>query len=230
MIPERKFCTVVVAGGKGMRAGSELPKQFHPIAGKPMLMHTLAAFHEQDYRTRIVLVLPEEYRSYWEELCERHQFTIAHVVVNGGNTRFHSVQNGLREVSEEETVAIHDGARPFVTRKLIERCFNNAFELGVGVIPVVDEVNSVRVLTESGSKLLDRNRLKIVQTPQTFPADVLKKAYETEFNTAYTDDASVAEHYGLPIRLIKGEETNIKITTSLDLVVAEQYFLSLSKR
>ena len=230
MIPERKFCAVVVAGGKGTRADSELPKQFHSIAGKPMLMHTLTAFHEHDYRTRIVLVLPEEYRSFWEELCSRHQFVIPHAVVNGGNTRFHSVRNGFREVSEEETVAIHDGARPFVTGRLIERCFNMAFERGIGVIPVVDEVNSVRVLTETGNKLFDRSRLKIVQTPQAFPANVLKRAYETEYNTAFTDDASVAEHYGLPIQLIEGEETNIKITTPLDLMVAEQYLVSLSKR
>ena|SRR5690554_603469 len=230
MIPERKFSVVIVAGGKGLRAGGELPKQFHPIGGKPLLMHTLRAFHAYDYRMRIVLVLPLDFRPLWEELCATHRFVVPHCIVTGGETRFLSVQNGLKEISEEETVGIHDGARPFVTPELIGRSFDTAFEQGVGVVPVVDEVNSVRLITETGSRMVDRTRLKIVQTPQVFPAGALKRAYDTEYNTAFTDDASVAEHYGLPIQLIEGEETNIKITTPLDLMVAEQYLVSLSKR
>lgn len=230
MIPERKYCAVVVAGGKGTRAGGDLPKQFQYIAGEPLLMHTLRAFHEYDYRVRIVLVLPEDHVSLWDELCEKHRFDVPHGVVQGGETRFHSVKNGLKEVSEEETVAIHDGARPLVTTELIGRCFDTAFQQGVGVIPVVDEVNSVRMVTEEGSRSVDRTRLKIVQTPQAFPADVLKRAYKVEFNPSFTDDASVAEQSGIPIRLIEGEEMNLKITTPFDLIIAEQYLLRLAKR
>lgn len=230
MIPERKYSVVIVAAGKGLRAGGDLPKQFQPLGGEPMLMHTLRAFHAYDYRLRIVVVLPDEYRPLWEELCTEYRFAIPHVTVAGGETRFHSVQNGLQEISEEETVGIHDGARPLVTPELIGRCFDVSFQQGVGVVPVVDEVNSVRLLTETGSKMVDRKRLKIVQTPQVFPARVLKEAYDTDFDPLFTDDASVAERHGLPIHLVSGEMINIKITTPFDLFVAEQYMFSLSKR
>lgn len=230
MIPERKYCAVIVAGGKGTRAGGEMPKQFHPLTGEPLLMHTLRAFHTYDYRVRIILVLPTAYLTLWQELCKKHEFTVPHSVVEGGETRFHSVRNGLQEVSSEETVAIHDGARPLVTPYLIGQCFDAAFEGGTGVIPAVDEVNSVRILTEDGSRAIDRSRLKIVQTPQVFPAHALKNAYNVAYNPAFTDDASVAEHSGLPIRLVKGEETNLKITTPLDLIIAEQYLQRLAKR
>src|SRR5690554_1325779 len=230
MIPERKYSVVVVAGGKGLRAGGELPKQFQSIGDEPLLMHTLRAFHAYDYRLRIVLVLPEEYMTLWDRLRETHRFSIPHVKVAGGETRFHSVTNGLREITGEETVGIHDGARPFVTPNLIGRCFDAAFEQGKGVVPVVDEVNSVRILTETGSRIVDRERLKIVQTPQVFPAALLKGAYDTGFNPRFTDDASVAEQHGVPIVLIPGEETNMKVTTSFDLIVAESYFSRLAKR
>lgn len=230
MIPEKRYSVVVVAGGKGLRAGGELPKQFQLVGEEPMLMHTLRAFNNYDYRMRIVLVLPEEYRPLWGELCVACNFSIPHIVINGGDTRFHSVQNGLREISEEETVGIHDGARPFVSSNLIERCFDTSFEQGVGVIPVVDVVNTVRVLTESGSRVIDRNRLKVVQTPQVFPAHMLKKAYEAEFDASFTDDASVAERYGARIHLVDGEESNIKITTPFDMMVAEYLFSVLKQQ
>jgi len=230
MIPERKYSVVVVAGGKGLRAGGELPKQFQSIGDEPLLMHTLRAFHAYDYRLRIVLVLPEEYMTLWDRLRETHRFSIPHVKVAGGETRFHSVTNGLREITGEETVGIHDGARPFVTPNLIGRCFDAAFEQGKGVVPVVDEVNSVRILTETGSRIVDRKRLKIVQTPQVFPAALLKEAYDAGFNPRFTDDASVAEQHGVPIVLIPGEETNMKVTTPFDLIVAENYFSRLAKR
>ncbi len=227
MIPERRYSVVVVAGGQGLRAGGTLPKQFQRIGEKPMLMHTLRAFHVYDYRMRIILVIPEGYRPLWETLCDECRFTVPHVVVHGGETRFHSVRNGLREISDEETVGIHDGARPFVTPSLIGCCFDTSFEQGVGVIPVVDEVNTVRVLTETGSQMLDRTRLKIVQTPQVFPAAMVKRAYEQEYDPTFTDDASVVERSGMTVRLVEGEETNVKITTSFDLAVAEYRLAAL---
>ncbi len=229
MIPERRYSVVVVAGGQGLRAGGSLPKQFQRIAGEPMLMHTLRAFYAYDYLMRIVLVIPEDYCPLWRALCDECRFTVPHTVVHGGETRFHSVQNGLRKISDEETVGIHDGARPFVTPTLIGRCFDTSFELGVGIIPVVDEVNTVRVLTETGSRMVDRSRLKIVQTPQVFPAEALKRAYEVEYDPTFTDDASVAERSGMTVRSVEGEETNMKITTSFDLAVAEHQLAAMQK-
>ncbi len=229
MIPERRYSVVVVAGGQGLRAGGALPKQFQRIAGEPMLMHALRAFYAYDYRMRIVLVIPEGYCPLWKVLCDECRFTVPHTVVHGGETRFHSVQNGLREISDEETVGIHDGARPFVTPTLIGRCFDTSFEQGVGIIPVVDEVNTVRVLTETGSRMVDRSRLKIVQTPQVFPAEALKRAYEVEYDPTFTDDASVAERSGMTVRLVEGEETNMKITTSFDMAVADHRLTAMQK-
>lgn len=221
MIPEQHFSVVIVAGGKGARAGGETPKQFQLIGEKPMLMRTIEAFYNFDYRIRIVVVLPEEFRDFWNELCGKHNFRIKHAIVSGGETRFHSVKNGLSEISEDEIVGIHDAARPFVSREVIERCYREAFDFRCGIIPVIEEKNSVRVLTGYESKTFDRTRIRIVQTPQVFPADLLKNAYETPYQPEFTDDASVAENDGVQIKLTEGDEKNIKITTPLDLRFAD---------
>ena len=230
MIPEKKYSVIIVAGGKGYRAGGELPKQFLSIGGKPMLMHTIQAFQTYDYRVRIIVVLPEGYKPLWEQLCDEYQFSVNHKIVYGGETRFHSVKNGLQEVSDEEIVCIHDAARPFVTSDLIGRCFDESFNNQCGVIPVIDEVNSVRRITQTGSEIVDRQELKLIQTPQAFPAEMQKNAYNTKYETSFTDDASVAEKSGIKIKLIEGEQSNIKITTAFDLKLAEFYFQYLSKR
>ncbi|MGI6048690.1 MAG: 2-C-methyl-D-erythritol 4-phosphate cytidylyltransferase [Petrimonas sp.] len=221
MIPEQHFSVVIVAGGKGLRAGGDIPKQFQPIGGKPMLMHTIEAFYNFDYRMRIVVVLPDEFRDLWYELCEKHDFKIQHTIVSGGETRFHSVKNGLSEISEDEIVGIHDAARPFVSKEVIERCYREAFDFRCGIIPVIEEKNSVRILTGYESKPFDRTRIRVVQTPQVFPADLLKNAYETPYREEFTDDASVAEDDGIQIKLVEGDEKNIKITTSFDLKLAD---------
>lgn len=221
MIPEQHFSVVIVAGGKGLRAGGDIPKQFQPIGGKPMLMHTIEAFYNFDYRMRIVVVLPDEFRDLWYELCEKHDFKIQHTIVSGGETRFHSVKNGLSEISEDEIVGIHDAARPFVSKEVIERCYREAFDFRCGIIPVIEEKNSVRILTGNESKPFDRIRIRVVQTPQVFPADLLKNAYETPYREEFTDDASVAEDDGIQIKLVEGDEKNIKITTSFDLKLAD---------
>jgi 2-C-methyl-D-erythritol 4-phosphate cytidylyltransferase len=221
MIPEQHFSVVIVAGGKGLRAGGDIPKQFQPIGGKPMLMHTIEAFYNFDYRMRIVVVLPDEFRDLWYELCEKHDFKIQHTLVSGGETRFHSVKNGLSEISEDEIVGIHDAARPFVSKEVIERCYREAFDFRCGIIPVIEEKNSVRILTGYESKPFDRTRIRVVQTPQVFPADLLKNAYETPYREEFTDDASVAEDDGIQIKLVEGDEKNIKITTSFDLKLAD---------
>ena len=229
MISEKKQSIIIVAGGKGVRAGGNCPKQFQLLGGKPMLMHTIRAFFDYNSLINIVLVLPNDFRDYWEELCATYSFDIPHKVVAGGETRFHSVKNGLAEIGENEIVGVHDGARPFVNVALIARCFDAAFTQKCGIVPVVDEPNSVRIITENGSRIIDRNTLKIIQTPQVFPASVLKKAYETDFDPVFTDDASVAEQIGCKIELISGDEANIKITTPFDFLLGETYLRLMTK-
>ena len=210
---------LIVAGGKGLRMGSELPKQFLPIGGKPVLMRTLEAFHRFDEKMQIILVLPREQQDFWRELCEEHGFDIKHLIADGGETRFQSVKNGLALVNGIGVVGIHDGVRPFVSQEVIARCFREAV-VRKAVIPVIDVVETVRHLTESGSETVSRNDYKLVQTPQVFDADLLKRAYEQEFTPFFTDDASVVEAMGVPVYLVEGNRENIKITTPFDLKVA----------
>lgn len=214
-----KHTALIVAGGKGLRMGSELPKQFLPIGGKPVLMHTLEAFHCFDSAIDLILVLPEEQQGYWKQLCEKHRFTIRHLIVNGGETRFHSVKNGLALVSGGGLVGVHDGVRPFVSQEVIRRCYDRA-ATEKAVIPVVDVVETVRQVTESGSRTVNRDDYKLVQTPQVFDADLLRRAYAQDFKPFFTDDASVVEAMGVPVYLVEGNRENIKITTPFDLKIA----------
>ncbi len=224
MIPEQHFSVVIVAGGKGLRAGRKIPKQFLLLGGKPMLMRTIEAFYNFDYRMRIVVVVPEEFRHFWEKLCIEHHFEVPHTLVNGGETRFHSVRNGLSEISDDEIVGVHDAARPFVSKEMIGRCYREALDFRCGIIPAVEEKNSIRLINEYENKAFERTRIRIVQTPQVFPANLLKRAYKTPYREEFTDDASVAENDGIPIKLVEGDEKNIKITTPLDLKFAEFLF------
>ncbi len=211
---------LIVAGGKGLRMGSELPKQFLPVAGKPVLMHTLEAFRRCDADIQLILVLPAEQQAYWQALCEEYCFDVPHTVADGGETRFHSVKNGLAYVQEPALVAVHDGVRPFVAAGVIEHGYRLA-ELHRAVIPVIDVVETVRFLTENGSETVDRNRYKLVQTPQVFDAALLKQAYLQTYSPSFTDDASVVEALGVPVHLTEGNRENIKITTPFDLKIGE---------
>jgi 2-C-methyl-D-erythritol 4-phosphate cytidylyltransferase len=209
-----------VAGGKGLRMGSDLPKQFIPIGGKPVLMRTVEAFYNYDKDINIILVLPISHQDYWKTLCTEYNFDIVHAIATGGETRFHSVKNGLAMVAEG-IVAVQDGVRPFASGEMIGRCFAAVREYQA-VIPVIDSTDSLReMLDEAHSRIIDRSKIRLVQTPQVFDADVLKKAYETEYKDTFTDDASVVEAIGINIHLVKGEVTNIKITTPLDLKIGE---------
>lgn len=219
MIADTSHNVIIVAGGKGLRMGAELPKQFLLIGEKPILMHTIEAFYSFDNKMNIVVVLPPSFRDYWSKICGEYGFTIKHTVADGGETRFHSVKNGL-EFVKGGFVAVHDGARPFVSVKLIKDTFE-LVKAHQAVIPVTDVVDSLRELTAEGSKIIDRSHIKQVQTPQVFASDLLKKAYDVEFNDSFTDDASVVEHFGQAIYLTKGEVHNIKITTLFDLEVAK---------
>lgn len=211
---------VIVAGGKGLRMGSERPKQFLCIGGKPILMHTLEAFYRYDATIHLVLVLPHSHQPLWAELCEEHHFTLPYKLVDGGETRFHSVKNGLSAIPNQGVVAIHDGVRPFLHSNMLDRCFQ-AVKIQRAVIPVINVVDTVRQLTPDGSQTVDRNAYKLVQTPQLFKTSLLKQAYEQPYTTAFTDDASVVEAMGKKIALVEGSRENIKITTPFDMKVAE---------
>lgn len=213
-----KKYVIIVAGGKGLRMGGDLPKQFLPIGGKPVLMHTLEVFRKYDATLQIILVLPREQQHFWKQLCEEHHFAVEHTVADGGETRFHSVKSGLALVQSPGLVGVHDGVRPFVSIEVIRSCYDLA-EQHKAVIPVIDVVETVRHLTGAGSETVNRNDYKLVQTPQVFDAELLKKAYAQEFTPFFTDDASVVEAMGVPVHLAKGNRENIKITTPFDLKV-----------
>ena len=213
-----KKYVIIVAGGKGLRMGSDLPKQFLPVAGKPVLMHTQEVFRKYDAAIQLILVLPREQQDFWKQLCREHDFDVEHRVADGGETRFYSVKNGLALVQAPGLVGVHDGVRPFVSVEVIRRCYDLA-EQHKAVIPVVDVVETLRHLTEVGSETVSRNDYKLVQTPQVFDVELLKQAYEQEFTPFFTDDASVVEAMGVPVHLAAGNRENIKITTPFDLKV-----------
>lgn len=211
---------IIVAGGKGLRMGGDIPKQFLPVCGKPVLMRTLETFHAYDASIHIVLVLPVSQQAYWQELCRAYQFNVPHEIANGGETRFHSVMNGLALVEGDGWVGVHDGVRPFVSQEVIGRCYAEAL-VKKAVIPVVGVVETVRHLVGEDSETVPRDQYKLVQTPQVFEVRLLKKAYQQEYTDLFTDDASVVEALGEKVHLVEGNRENIKITTPFDLKLAE---------
>ena len=214
---------IIVAGGKGLRMGSDIPKQFLPIGGKPVLMRTLERFKAYSSALQIILVLPEAQQDYWKQLCDEYHFDVEHQIANGGQTRFHSVQNGLALVPDdaEGVVGVHDGVRPFPSIEVIRNCYETAREKKA-VIPVIPVVETVRQLIDSEqSKTVPRDKYRLVQTPQTFDIQLLKAANRQPYNDGFTDDASVVESYGHAITLVEGNRENIKITTPYDLKIAE---------
>ena len=213
---------IIVAGGKGLRMGSDIPKQFLPIGGKPVLMRTLERFRSYDANLQIILVLPEAQQDYWRELCEQYHFDVEYLLANGGQTRFHSVQNGLALVPDdaEGVVGIHDGVRPFPSIEVIRNCYATA-RVKKAVIPVIPVVETVRHLEGDKSATVPRNDYRLVQTPQAFDIQLLKAANRQPYNEGFTDDASVVESYGYEITLVEGNRENIKITTPYDLKIAE---------
>ena len=216
---------IIVAGGKGLRMGSDIPKQFLPIGGKPVLMRTLERFRAYSSALQIILVLPEAQQDYWRQLCEEYHFDVEHQIANGGQTRFHSVQNGLALVPDdaEGVVGVHDGVRPFPSIEVIRNCYETA-RTAKAVIPVIPVVETVRQLISNGqvsSRTVPRDEYRLVQTPQTFDIQLLKAANRQPYNDGFTDDASVVESYGYAITLVEGNRENIKITTPYDLKIAE---------
>lgn len=212
---------IIVAGGKGLRMGGELPKQFIPVEGRPVLMRTLDTFHASDPTIQLILVLPRDHQPYWQELCREYQFAVPHRIADGGATRFHSVLSGLSLVEAPEAlVAVHDGVRPFVSSEVIASCYREAEHHGA-VVPVIPVVETVRHLVGEASVTVSRDAYRLVQTPQTFRATLLRRAYEQPYSDAFTDDASVVEALGHTVHLVEGNRENIKLTTPFDLVVAK---------
>ena len=217
-----KRYVVVVAGGKGLRMGGSIPKQFVPVNGRPVLMRTLEAFRRACPDMELIVVLPADQQAYWRQLCADKGFTLSHRIATGGETRFHSVRNGLALIPDEEgVVGVHDGVRPFVSAAVIERCYAEA-EAGKAVVPVLPVVETVRRLSANGaSETVPRDNYRLVQTPQVFPVALLKRAYRQPFTPFFTDDASVVEALGEQVALVEGNRENIKLTTPFDLQVAE---------
>ena len=211
---------IIVAGGSGKRMQSSLPKQFMLLGGEPVVARTINTFAEALPGAEIVVVLPEEHIAMWKNLAARFDVAV-HKCVAGGAERFHSVKAGIAALSDDVTsIMVHDGVRALITKKLIIRTAL-AVEDNDAVIPVVDVADSYRRVTDSGSEIVPRSTLRIVQTPQTFKASVLRSAYDQEFDTAFTDEASVVERMGVAITLVDGERTNLKLTTPEDMEWAE---------
>ncbi|MEO7801177.1 MAG: 2-C-methyl-D-erythritol 4-phosphate cytidylyltransferase [Ginsengibacter sp.] len=215
-----KKYAVIVAGGKGSRMNTEIPKQFLILKDKPVLFYTMSAFLKAYTDMKIILVLPLEHMGKGQEIIDGYFEPSLITVVAGGRTRFHSVQNGLANINDESIIFVHDGVRCLVTENLIHRAFEGALETG-SAIPVIDSVNSVRLITEDGNVAVDRSLVKLVQTPQTFHSKILLEAYKIDYKDKFTDEASVVEAFGLKVNLIEGEVNNIKITELKDLAVAE---------
>ena len=224
---------IIVAGGKGLRMGADIPKQFLPIGGKPVLMRTIERFRTYSPSLRIILVLPQAQQDYWHQLCQQYEFDVDYQLANGGETRFHSVQNGLALIPDdaEGVVGVHDGVRPFPAIEVIRRCYETV-RTAKAVIPVIPVVESVRRLlsdqlpsaespVSTVSVSVDRSDYRLVQTPQVFDIQLLKAANRQPYRDTFTDDASVVESYGQSITLVEGNRENIKITTPFDLQIAE---------
>ena len=213
---------IIVAGGKGVRTGWTIPKQFMLLNGLPVLMHTITAFYNYEPLIHIILVLPEEHTAYWSQLCLDFKFNIPHQIATGGNTRFQSVQRGLEKVERGALVGVHDGVRPLINPELIAKTYETA-AIHKGAYPVIPLIDSIRELdNKEESRSVDRSKYCLVQTPQVFWSDILIDAYKQEYRDDFTDDVSVVEATKTirPV-MVDGNPENIKITAAIDLMIAE---------
>ncbi len=216
-----KHYVIIVAGGSGSRMHSVVPKQFLLLNGLPVLMHTINAFHACETQPQIIVVLPSDSHDYWNELCAEHGFIIPHQLVSGGETRFHSVKNGIGLIDEDGAIiAIHDAVRPLISKEIIDESYECATQYGNAIVAIKSR-DSVRQIKDNRSVSLIRDEIYLIQTPQTFQSAQLKKAYQQPYQAAFTDDASVVEQTGVNINLIGGSYQNIKITFPEDIAIAE---------
>ena len=218
-----KKYVIIVAGGTGNRMNIALPKQFILLNGKPVMYYAINSFLETYYDAQIILVLPEEHIAAGQEIIDAFFGYDRIKIVIGGRTRFHSVQQGLAEVQDEECVIfVHDAVRPFVSSALIGRCFDAVLQTG-SAVPVIDCKDSVRLLMPEGNEAIDRNTVKLVQTPQAFHGRILLPAFRIDYKDKFTDEATVAEAFGIRVTLVEGEEINMKITKPSDILIAEAF-------
>jgi 2-C-methyl-D-erythritol 4-phosphate cytidylyltransferase len=220
LIGLEKFA-VIVAGGSGLRMGTQVPKQFLELRGKPVLWYTLQAFLEAYPEIHIIVVLPAAHFETGRQIIDSTSAPERIFMTEGGETRFHSVKNGLQHIQQDAVVFVHDGVRCLLSPEMIQRCYAGALDKG-NAIPAVKAVDSIRVETAFGNEAIDRNRVRIIQTPQTFYSDIIKVAFEQEYHESFTDEASVVEQMGVKIHLVEGEASNIKITRPVDLLIAEK--------
>lgn len=211
---------IIVAGGSGTRMNSVSPKQFLELKGKPILMHTISAFVSALPEIKVIVVLLSQYNDEWKRLCEKHNFNTPHQLVDGGETRFHSVKNGLSLVPENCIVGVHDAARPLVSTETILKTFQMADQKG-NASPSVPINESIRKVAGEHNQAVSRDEYSVIQTPQCFKSSILKKAFLQEYSMSFTDDASVIEAIGEKVNLVEGNRENIKITTPQDLIIAE---------
>jgi 2-C-methyl-D-erythritol 4-phosphate cytidylyltransferase len=211
---------IIVAGGTGTRMGANLPKQFMLLKGKPVLYYTIRAFIEAYDDMQVILVLPIDYMEIGQQICAYFDKDRINITA-GGDTRFQSVKNGLALVEEESIIFVHDGVRCLLTKDLIHRCYQKAVETGTA-IPAIVSKDSIRLQSKEDNAAFDRNNVMLVQTPQTFQSKILLPAFETEYKSEFTDEATVVEASGIKVSLVEGEENNIKITRPVDLVIAER--------
>lgn len=210
---------IISAGGVGERMGGTVPKQFLLLNGLPVIMHSIQAFKNYSSSINVIVVLPQQHLQSWEKLCKEYKFEIKHSVCPGGESRFHSVKNGLDLISAEGLVAVHDAVRPLLSSSLISRCFEEAARMG-NAVPAIPLTDSAREVSGGKNHPIDRNKIRLVQTPQVFNVETLKQAYTQSYQPFFTDDASVVEAMGQAIHLVEGEVSNIKITRPEDLRMA----------
>lgn len=216
-----KKYAIIVAGGAGVRMGGNTPKQFMLLKDKPVLYYTLKVFLEAYTDLQIILVLPVDYTDMGQEIIDAYFDKDRIKITAGGDTRFQSVKNGLGLVEGESIVFVHDGVRCLLTKDLIYRCYQLAVETGTA-IPAVVSKDSIRLITEEGNTAFDRNKVMLIQTPQTFHSKIIVPAFQIDYKDKFTDEATVAESYGMKVSLVEGEENNIKITRPVDLLIAER--------
>jgi 2-C-methyl-D-erythritol 4-phosphate cytidylyltransferase len=214
-----KYYAIIVGGGAGTRMQQNIPKQFLLLNNKPVLMHTIQAFQNTIQKPEIIVVLNKAQHTYWEQLCQEHNFTVPHVLIEGGEQRFHSVRNGLMAIREDGIIAVHDAVRPLASANLITYCYDNAFLYG-NAIASIKPSDSIRKVFNETSEILNRDEIALIQTPQTFQCKQLRKAYQQHYDAKFTDDASVVENAGFAINLVEGERCNFKITFKEDLELA----------
>jgi 2-C-methyl-D-erythritol 4-phosphate cytidylyltransferase len=212
---------IIVAGGSGTRMGGSLPKQFMLLKDKPVLYYTLKAFIDAYNDLQIILVLPVDYTDMGQEIIDAYFDKDRIKITAGGDTRFQSVKNGLALIEEESIIFVHDGVRCLISKELIHRCYIQAVETGTA-IPAITSKDSIRILREEGNEAFDRNRVMLIQTPQTFHSKILLPAFQIDYKDKFTDEATVVEAYGMKVSLVEGEGTNIKITRPVDLLIAER--------